>query len=153
MTVSEIVEKTVVELEKTTSKTQSLVGNLRTTQRKCEITTNLQTKGSIIEPQSPLNTPNTQPHVTFEFAPDKGSNHMQIFVEMKKFNSNIKMITSKGKVSEHPKELPSGIEYAKNFPRKTRTKKITKIYPCYNIESSAKMNQFKHGEINIMSTL
>ena len=102
----------------------------------------------IVEFGSPLKSGNNTINIA--------SIHCQIFTAMKLLDSSLKIITQDGRIIEHPKDFPTGNEYKKHFPNTTEELdrfKSKKIFTRHKIESSLKLNQFKHGDENIMATL
>ena len=51
-----------------------------------------------------------------------------------------KIITTSGIVHNHLNELPSGVEYIKNFFTEYHTTNFIKVYLCSSVEFTIKMN-------------
>ena len=82
--------------------------------------------------------------------------HCKIFAAMKILDPSLKLITQAGKIYEDPKDIPTGNEHKTNFPNTTEELdrfKSKKTFSWHKIESVLKLNQFKHGDENIIATL
>ena len=72
---------------------------------------------------------------------------------MKLVDNSTKMITTIGKVFEHPQGIPSGQGYVTHFPFMNSIQKQRKVFVCCNVELELRVGKFKYGEKIIMHTL
>ena len=70
--------------------------------------------------------------VTFEFYPNKDSNNLNVYENLKKVFAAMesvdftsKVVTNSGRTFENPNELPEGEDFISNFPM---TNKLQKLY-------------------------
>ena len=79
--------------------------------------------------------------------------NMKIFKSMKHVDNSTKMITTAGKVFEHPKEILSVQEHITHFPLMNSLQNQCKVFVCYKVEPELRVGKFKFGEKSIMHTL
>ena len=98
--------------------------------------------------------------VSFEFAPEKNSqylnvfaSHKKVFIAMKIADAFTKIISNDGTVFDSPSDFPEGQEYVKHFPTINRIQLRRKVFVSCKIESSLRLSRFKFGERTIMAAL
>ena len=65
---------------------------------------------------------------------------------MQLVDNSTKIITTTGKVFEHPKEIPTGQEYVIHFLFMKSNQKQRKVFVCCKVESELRVGQFNFGE-------
>ena len=85
--------------------------------------------------------------VSFEFAPEKNSqflnvfaSHKKVFIAIKIADASTKIISNDGTVFDSSSDFPEGQEYVKHFPTINRLQLRRKVFVSFKIESFLRLS-------------
>ena len=98
--------------------------------------------------------------ITFEFTDGRDNiqdnifnRHKKIFATIKLVDNSTKMITTAGKVFEHPQQIPSVQDYVTHSPFTDSIQKQRKVFINCKLESKIRVSNFKYEDKITMHTL